>query len=251
MQQQAFIQTQGLQKIYSNGQQETRVISDLNLTIHEGEFTVVMGNSGSGKSTLLYLLSGLDGATDGKIWIGDIPIHAQTEKQLGLIRRTQIGLVFQSPMLVPNLTVLENILIAGYLGTEPRELIRAKAHSLLNSLGLTDLAHRLPTQLSGGQQQRAAIVRALIHSPPILMADEPTGNLNSSASHAVLDVFSDLHAQGQTILMVTHDLTSACRGDRIIYVRDGGVIGELHIDQQTSLQDKEHTLAHWLNQNAW
>ena len=251
MTQSSILSTHGLTKTFTSGRQRTSVFAGLNLEICEGEFTVIMGSSGSGKSTLLYLLSGLAPLTDGEIWLEDQAIHEQSEKQLALLRRKEIGFVFQDPNLVPNLTVRENVLIAGYLGGETRRHIRQKMQDLLEQVGIDDLADRLPSQLSGGQQQRAAIVRALIHSPRILMADEPTGNLNSSASQAVLDVFSSFHQLGQTILMVTHEVKSACRGERILYLRDGNIIDELRFKQEDNPANREAKLIHWLSHKDW
>jgi putative ABC transport system ATP-binding protein len=247
-----LLSTQNLSKVYATDGKPNTVITDLDLQIQAGEFTVIMGSSGSGKSTLLYLLSGLDEVSGGEIWLEERALHQLTEKQLALLRREEIGFVFQEPGLVPNLSVWENILIAGYLGREARQTVRQKARSLLEKVEMAELSQRLPSQLSGGQQQRVAIVRALINSPRILMADEPTGNLNSAASQAVLALFTDFHQQGQTILMVTHEVKSACRGDRILYFRDGQVVDELVFSQQEpDLVSREVKLTHWLTQQGW
>lgn len=247
-----IFKTRNLTKAYESDGIKNTVISNLNIKIHEGEFAVIMGSSGSGKSTLLYMLSGLDYSSGGEIWLQDQSIHQKSEKELALLRRKQMGFIFQNANLVPNLTILENILIAGYLNSGDKETIRKRAIGLLKETGLETLSHRLPAQLSGGQQQRAAIVRALINSPKVLMADEPTGNLNSATSKAVLDLLSSFHQKGQTILMVTHDIKSACRGQRILYFRDGGVIDELHFDQlQLSQEEKEKRLSDWLLEKGW
>ena len=247
-----ILKTQDLSKIYKTSQNKTTVISALNLQIRGGEYTVIMGSSGSGKSTLLYLLSGLSQASGGQIWLKEKAIHQESEKQMALLRRDQIGFVFQDPNLVPNLTVRENILIAGYLSGKPRKEVQKKVDRLLQQVSMAEYANRLPSQLSGGQQQRTAIVRALINSPQILMADEPTGNLNSAASQAVLDIFDDFHQQGQTILMVTHDVKSACRGQRILYFRDGDIVDELIFDSADSASgQREEILTDWLTENGW
>ena len=247
----SILSADNLSKVYTEGLQKTFVISSLSLTIRKGEFVVIMGSSGSGKSTLLYMLGGLDKITDGEIWLEGHAIHQKTEKQLALLRRKEIGFVFQEPNLVPNLTVLENVLIAAYLKGESRKIAREKTHSLLAQVEMDNLADRLPSQLSGGQQQRTAIIRALINSPHILMADEPTGNLNSATSEAVMDVFTRFHRQNQTILMVTHDVKSACRGERILYLRDGNITGEFCFEKNRTQQKKEVELAHWLSQKGW
>ena len=247
-----ILTTKSLSKVYNTDQQKTSVISSLDLQIHEGEFTIIMGSSGSGKSTLLYLLSGLDEISGGEIWLQNRPLHQESEKNLALMRRSEIGFVFQDANLVPSLSIWENILITGYLGKYSRQEVRSKAENLLQQVGLEELGHRLPSQLSGGQRQRAAIVRALINSPRILMADEPTGSLNSAASEAVLDIFSDFHRKGQTILMVTHEVKSACRGDRILYFRDGQIIDELVFEKGAeSLEAREAHLTQWLVQKGW
>ncbi len=248
----AIFETKNLNKIYETDGSQNAVIAGLDLVIHEGQFTVVMGSSGSGKSTLLYLLSGLDQTSGGEIWLRDEPVHRKNERELALLRRQNIGFVFQNAHLVPNLTVLENILVTGFLKKGDRQNIRRRAEDLLRQTGLQDLANRLPSQLSGGEQQRCAIVRALINNPKILLADEPTGSLNSAASQTILDILSRFHKMGQTILMVTHDIKSACRGERILYFRDGGVVDELHFEHEIEPTEKrEQKLAAWLVEKGW
>ncbi len=247
-----LLTTKKLKKVYQSDKQENTVIDNLDLTIYDREFAVIMGSSGSGKSTLLYLLGGLDQTTAGEIWFQDQAIHHKTEKQLALWRRKNLGFVFQSANLVPNLSLLENILVAGYLVSNDRSAVRQRAGELLQQAGLEELSHRLPSQLSGGQQQRGAIVRALINAPRILLADEPTGSLNSASSKAVLDIFSAFHRAGQTVLMVTHDIKSACHGQRVLYFRDGLIVDELKFgDGQKDIHDREEQLANWLVQKDW
>jgi putative ABC transport system ATP-binding protein len=198
------------------------------------------------------MLSGLDQASAGEIWLGKQAIHQQSEKELAILRRKRIGFVFQSAHLVPNLSILENTLLSGFLVSSDKPTVRQRALSLLEKAGLTGLEHRLPKQLSGGQQQRAAIIRALINHPDVLLADEPTGNLNSASSTAILDLLSDFHRSGQTILMVTHDLKTACQGDRILYFRDGTVLAELRFDTESSdYESKEKILSDWLLEKGW
>lgn len=249
---QPVIQTRALKKVYSSSGVENAVISNLDLAINEGEFAVIMGSSGSGKSTLLYMVSGLDQASGGEIWLCSQPVHQKTEKQLALLRRQHIGFVFQNANLVPNLSVLENILVAGYLTPGDKSAIRHRANNLLEQTGLLEYSHRLPAQLSGGQQQRVAIARALINAPHILMADEPTGNLNSATSKKILDLLTTFHQMGQTILLATHDVRSACRGQRVLYFQDGGIIDELKFDHDRETAEKrEKLLADWLSEKAW
>ena len=246
-----FIRAEQLTRNYHTTGKDSCGITDINLTISKGEFTVIMGTSGSGKSTLLYLLSGLDKPQAGKIWVNQVPLHGRKEKDLSLLRRRTIGFVYQDNNLVSHLNLLDNMLIAGYLVAGNRREIKNRALDLLQILGIGHLSHRFPTQVSGGELQRAAIARAMINQPMVLMADEPTGNLNSHAAQNVLDCFSTLHANGQTILMVTHDLKSACRGQRIIFLKDGRLSDS---DDNTFLEnslDRETRLFNWLKQRGW
>jgi putative ABC transport system ATP-binding protein len=211
-----------------------------------------MGSSGSGKSTLLYLLSGLESITSGEIHFDGREISGLGEKALALLRREGMGFVFQAFNLIPNLTLYENVLAAGYLGSRSKTDIESRATELLEGMGLGELGGRLPAQVSGGEQQRAATARALVNSPSILFADEPTGALNTAAGDMVLDQFTRLAEQGQTIFLVTHDLRAACRGNRIIFLRDGSIHGEFTFDDATqTLEQREETLFTWLSAQGW
>ena len=245
------IKTESLSKEFGTNGVPIQIINKLDLEINRGEFTVIMGNSGSGKSTLLFLLAGLDKISSGMIWIDGEPVHNRTEKDLALLRRSHVGFVFQDSNLVPNLSIKENILVAGYLSNTDRNLINARAEALMSELEVSDLASRLPSQVSGGQLQRASIARALINQPVILMADEPTGNLNSESSEKVLDCFDKLAQNGQTIIMVTHDIKSACRGNRVIFLKDGKAVDSYSINQQLSQVENEGLLFQWLKQRSW
>ena len=246
-----FIRTEALTKTYRTGLSENTIINHLNLSVNTGEFAVIMGNSGSGKSTLLYLLSGLDTPGSGKIWIDDIPVHGKSEKALAIMRRKMIGFVFQDNNLVHTLTIRENILVAGYLLPGNRKLVNEYAATLMMELGIGHLANRFPTQVSGGELQRAAIARAMINRPLVLMADEPTGNLNSDASGKVLECFSALNRSGQTIVMVTHDLKSACHGNRVLFLKDGKLSDEDSYTVSHAHPDMETQLFNWLKQRGW
>ena len=205
-----LITTRKLGKTYAGaGSAEVHALHDVDLEIREGEFTVLMGSSGSGKSTLLYLLSGLERSSSGEISFAGERVDLMDETELSLLRRGGIGFVFQAILLVPHLTLLENIVVPGYLLEDDRKAVQDRAAELLGSLGIGDLGHRLPAQVSGGEQQRAAIARALINSPRAVLADEPTGALNSSAGNAVLAAFRELNDAGQTILMATHEVRRA------------------------------------------
>jgi putative ABC transport system ATP-binding protein len=245
-----LIETQALSKFYLVGNKANVVINDLNLSVRRGDFTVIMGSSGSGKTTLLNLLSGLDQISGGKVWINGIPLHNAGEKQLCSLRRTTIGFVFQGNNLIPTLTILDNILVAGYLLEQKRSKVVERALLLLKSLGISNVAGSYPSQVSGGEIQRASIARALINSPALLFADEPTGNLNSHATEKVLEAFMDLKKQGQSIVMVTHDLKAAACADRIIFLKDGTVIDSLAF-ANISISEREDVLYTWLKEKGW
>lgn len=247
-----LITTRGLGKTYAGAEAaEVHALRAVDLEIREGEFTVLMGSSGSGKSTFLYLVSGLERSSAGEILFGDERIDLMNETELSLLRRRGIGFVFQGIHLVPHLTLMENVVIPGYLPRGDRRAVEARASELLESLGIGSLGHRLPAQVSGGEQQRAAIARAMINAPRAILADEPTGALNSSAGRAVLEAFRDLNAKGQTILIATHEVRAACCGDRIVYLRDGEVISELRFDSSEGIKEREPRTLEWLSGQGW
>ena len=224
----AIIKTNKLCKSFSIGGKQLHVIKNLDLEIEEGAFTVIMGSSGSGKSTLLYAISGMDKPSLGEVWFGKENIADFTNDKLAVFRRQNCGFVFQQIHLMDNMSVMDNVLACGLLLTSNKKALEARAAKLFSQVGLDkELWNKFPSQLSGGEAQRVGIVRALINNPALLFADEPTGALNSASSTAVLDVMNELHASGQSIVMVTHDLKTAARGSRIIYLRDGSVFGEL------------------------
>ncbi|TYQ15844.1 UNVERIFIED_CONTAM: putative ABC transport system ATP-binding protein [Acetivibrio alkalicellulosi] len=248
-----IIKTNNLCKTYTSGGIEFQALKNINLEIYQKDFTAIMGSSGSGKSTLLYLLSGLDIITSGEVCLNDTRIDTLNEKQLSLFRRKNIGFVFQDINLVPNLTLLENILIPGYLVEKDRKKVQKNALSLLDTMGLKLETNRLPSQVSGGQQQRGAIARALVNSPSVLFADEPTGNLNSSQEENVLEILSKVNENGQTVIMVTHDVKSACRANRVLYIKDGELNGDLLLGKysKNTLVEREKELLEWLTNRGW
>lgn len=218
-------------KTYATGTEQYHAIRNVTLEICQGDFTIIIGSSGSGKSTLLYLLSGLDNLSAGEVYFKEQRIDGYNEKKMSDFRTRNISFVYQGINLVPDLTIFENIALPGYLSGAAKSIVKKKALSLMESMDILSLKNRLPSQVSGGQQQRAAIARALINSPDILFADEPTGSLNQEYGTSVLDAFTQLNSNGQTVIMVTHDIKAACRADRIIMIRDGKVDGMLELDK--------------------
>ncbi|GGN91845.1 ABC transporter ATP-binding protein [Saccharibacillus kuerlensis] len=214
-------------KTYNSGGEQFHAVRNVSLDIRQGEFTVIMGDSGSGKSTLLYVLSGMDEQTSGEIHFGGERIDRYKEKQMAAFRSRKIGYIYQSINLVPDLNLFENIALPGYIAGLGKSTVQKRAAELMDEMEIGNLRRRLPSQVSGGQQQRAAIARALIHSPDLLFADEPTGSLNYEHGAAVLDILSEYNRRGQSIVMVTHDIKAAARADRLILIRDGRIGGEL------------------------
>jgi putative ABC transport system ATP-binding protein len=214
-------------KVYQGG--VTGALNGVSLTLEEGEFTAVMGPSGSGKSTLLNMVAGLDRPTSGSVVVAGTDLGRLGEAGLARFRRDRIGFVFQFFHLLPNLTVLENVLIPAQLRS--RVSAEAPGRKLLSQLGIEDLADRYPARLSGGQQQRVAIARALINQPTLLLADEPTGALDTRSGDQVMDLLMELHRQGQTILLVTHDAKLATRyAARVISVMDGRIVDDARLE---------------------
>lgn len=255
----ALIRCQGLEKVYSGGDTaDVQALKRVDLEVDDGEFVILMGASGSGKSTLLYLLSGLERASDGEIQLGAAQIHQMNETELALLRRGSVGFVFQAINLLPHFTILENLLVPAFLLTKDRQSVRTRAQELLDSLGVGALLHRLPAQTSGGEQQRAAIARALINSPKVLFADEPTGALNSASGQTVLEAFQRISAAGQTIVMATHEVRAACQGDRVVYLRDGQICAEMRFSDSPrnssgslDIAARESQLSGWLSSHGW
>jgi putative ABC transport system ATP-binding protein len=209
-----------------SGDRELTILDSVDLAIQPGEFTAVLGPSGSGKSTLLALMAGLDRPSSGEVRIDGTPIQAMSEDQLALLRRHKIGFVFQSFQLLGNLTARENVLLPVELLGQPQPL--ARANELLAAVGLADRGHHYPSQLSGGEQQRVALARAFAARPPILLADEPTGNLDGVTGRKVLELLTELRRrEGTTLVLVTHDPAVAALADRQIHLRDGRIEREV------------------------
>ncbi|UNK19432.1 ABC transporter ATP-binding protein [Paenibacillus sp. N3/727] len=241
-----MIHATNLCKTYSTSSEQYHAIRNLDIDIYQGDFTVIMGNSGSGKSTLLYLLSGLDSVTAGEVYYQEQHINSYSEKKMADFRARRIGFIYQGINLVPDLTFGENIALPGYIAGNKKNEVKKKALSLMEAMNIESLSNRLPAQASGGQQQRAAIARALINSPEIIFADEPTGSLNYDQGVAILDILTNVNRQGQSVVMVTHDIKAACRADRLIFIRDGKVGGILEFDKYQSdsddIQDRENII---------
>lgn len=212
-----IMKVKNLSKVYDNN---TRALNDIKLTIFKGEWVSIMGPSGSGKTTLLNILGGLDKPTKGSVKINNIELTSLNPKELTKFRRENIGFIFQQFHLVPYLTALENVMLAQYFHSLAMEQDAIEA---LTRVGLKDRLTHLPTQMSGGEQQRVAVARALANEPDILLADEPTGNLDQKNGKVVLDLLRSLHDDGHTILMITHDFNIAQFGERIIYLVDGRI----------------------------
>lgn len=248
-----MISSNKLCKTFSNSGAQQHVLKNLDMEIYEGDFTVIMGSSGAGKSTLLYALSGMDKPTLGSIKFSDIEISKQSNDQLAVFRRKNCGFVFQQMFLMDHMSILDNILISGLLISSDRKEIAGRAKELLAQVGLTEtIWNKFPSQLSGGEAQRAGIVRALINHPKAVFADEPTGSLNSAAGKAVLDVLSEVNSNGQSIIMVTHDLKSARRGNRILYMHDGVICGECDLGKYVSgNRDRHDKLQAFLAEMGW
>lgn len=247
-----IIQTKNLCKTYSTGSEQFHAIRNIDLEIYQGDFTVIMGDSGSGKSTLLYLLSGLDYLTAGEVYFREQRLNTFSEKELAAFRTQKIGYIYQSSNLVPDLTLFENIALPGYVARTPKRKVKEKADELMRAMSIQDQSHRLPAEVSGGQQQRAAIARALINTPELLFADEPTGSLNYEQGVAVLDILTKMNAQGQSVVMVTHDIKAACRGNRLIFIRDGKVGGMLEFGPYSpdQLQDREALIFSYISERG-
>ena len=221
-----ILKIEDLFKSYSLGRLDVPVLHDINLAVERGEFAAIMGPSGSGKSTLMNLIGCLDRPTSGKITIGGEDISMLSETDLARIRGERVGFVFQTFNLISRLTALKNVELPMVYQDISRGERLKRAAELLEMLGLTDRADHKPPELSGGQRQRVAIARALANEPDILLADEPTGNLDSKTGLEIMQIFNDLHSEGRTIIMVTHDRALAENCDRIIRLKDGGIEDE-------------------------
>ncbi|MFY9487877.1 MAG: ABC transporter ATP-binding protein [Solirubrobacterales bacterium] len=222
------VEVRGLTKTYDSGSTSVEALKGIDLTIERGEFIAVMGPSGSGKSTLMHILGALETSSSGSVKIGGADITGLGDKRLTLLRRDSIGFIFQFFNLLPTLTAEENVMLPSLIAGESAGKLKARADQLLGLVGLTQRGSHLPSQLSGGEQQRVSVARSLMREPELLLADEPTGNLDSTNGAAVLDMLRDVQSKaGHTIMMVTHDAAAASRASRVIFLRDGVISGEV------------------------
>lgn len=241
-------------KSFAHNGLQNHILTNLDIEVYEGDFTVVMGASGSGKSTLLYALSGMDRATGGSVMYNNEDIVKLPEKKLSALRHTDFGFIFQQIHLVSNLSLFENVAVPGYLNKSvPAEKVNSRANELLEKMGISQIKTQLPSQCSGGEQQRCAIARAVINTPKLLFADEPTGALNRKNTTEVLNLLTELNKDGQSILMVTHDSRAALRANRIIYIADGAVVGDLDLPPYSPENEKsrEAQVNSWLSSMEW
>jgi ABC-type lipoprotein export system ATPase subunit len=230
----SILRARGLRKEYGRGEALVRAVDDVDLDVAAGETVAIMGPSGCGKSTLLQLLGGLDRPSGGSVWLGDRRVDDLGERALARLRRDEVGFVFQSFHLMEELTAVENVELSALLAGRSPRAARRRALDLLDRVGLGDRARFLPAALSGGQRQRVAVARALTNEPAVVLADEPTGNLDSTATLDVLRLFDSLHDAGQTLVVVTHDARIAATADRLISMRDGALVDETRLTGGTT-----------------
>jgi putative ABC transport system ATP-binding protein len=218
----AIIRVRDLVKVYKSSAGDFPALKQVNLDVFPGEFLGILGKSGAGKTTLVNMVTGVDHITSGEVWVHDTPVHQLNENELALWRGRNLGIVYQSFHLMPGLTLLDNVMLPMDLsGTYQRRLSTQRALDLLRQVELEEHAYKLPSAISGGQQQRVAIARALANDPPILIADEPTGRLDSNTAETIFGIFLNLVSQGKTIFMVTHDNSLARRVSRTLRMADG------------------------------
>ena len=235
MKKQSFVSIVDLHKEFTMGETVVKALNGVSLNIEQGSFTVIMGPSGSGKSTLLYLVGGLDWPTSGSIHIDGEEIEKMDENSLAIFRRSKVGFIFQSFNLIASMAAEENVSFPlRFAGINPAER-KSRSHSLLEQVGLSDRMTHKPTELSGGQQQRVAVARALINNPPLILADEPTGNLDSISGLTIMQLLSDLHNAGKTIIVVTHDPRMRQFATNTIFLLDGKTVSEQEYKEATEI----------------
>lgn len=223
-----ILKIEHLSKVYGSGENQVRAVDDISFTVPKGEFLAIIGPSGSGKSTLLHILGGVDRPTSGKVWLNGQDVYAQNEDQLAIFRRRQVGLIYQFYNLIPVLNVVENMTLPVLM--DGRKVDDSRLDELLETLNLKSKRKSLPNQLSGGQQQRVSIGRALMNAPAVVLADEPTGNLDSRNSQEIVELLKHSNREyGQTLIVITHDESIALQADRIIAIEDGRIVRDERI----------------------
>ena len=223
-----ILRVENLVKVYGKGESEVRALDGVSFSVEQGEFVAVIGPSGSGKSTLLHVVGGVDRPTAGKVWVNGEDVYAQNEEKLAIFRRRQVGLIYQFYNLIPVLDVVENMTLPVLM--DGRRVNQRRLEELLDVLGLKDRQHNLPSQLSGGQQQRVSIGRALMNAPTVVLADEPTGNLDSRNSAEIVQLLKESNRKyNQTLVVITHDESIALQADRILAIEDGKIVREERI----------------------
>lgn len=227
-----IIKTEKLCKEFNNGEYNEYVIKNIDLEIYKSDFTVIMGPSGTGKSTLLYMLSAMDKVSFGNVFFLGEDISKKTDKEISTLRKKHFGFIFQQINLIETLSILDNVVICGLLTDKDHNRVLDKAKKMLLKVGIEEkIWNKYPYQISGGEAQRVAIIRSQINNPEIIFADEPTGALNSKYSNSVLNLITNINREGQSIILVTHDVKAAVRGNRIIYLHDGLIKGECNLSK--------------------
>ena len=248
-----LISARNLKKEFRTGETSQTIFENLSLDVYKGDFTIIMGASGAGKSTLMYSLSGMDRPTEGSILFSGKEITKYNDDKLAVFRRESCGFVFQQIYLLEKMSLMDNVLTAGALGKSSKKEVVQRAKELFELVNIPAVTQKkFSTQVSGGEAQRAGIVRAVINNPEVVFADEPTGALNSNNSEAVLNVFTKIHREGQSIIMVTHDKKTALRGNRIVYIKDGQIFGECSLEKYSgSDKEREMKLNGFLAEMGW
>lgn len=231
----AILEVENLKKTYSTklGGNEVHALKGVELQVEEGEYVAIMGESGSGKTTLLNILAALDQPTEGTVILDGKELSSIQESELASFRRDNLGFVFQEFNLLDTFSIYDNIVLPLVLSGKPVKEMKEKVLPIAEELGISDILNKFPYEVSGGQKQRAAVARAIIHTPKLLLADEPTGALDSNSSHELLSVFGKINGNGQTIIMVTHSVEAASRAKRILFIRDGVVFHQIFRNNQT------------------